>query len=169
MKGSALKVWITDRWWGGDPVTKKKSVKKANFGSGARWQVSHYVEQSDGTRKLVAKNFERLIDAEAFRTKTEHELREGIYRSPEYAKKTFADAATVWLDGRKRPNGASLFRYRDALEIWALPTWAHRTLGSIKRTDIEVWVSQLVSGTAKHAEARRVRGKGLSPVGLTAV
>ena len=164
-----MKVWITDRWWGVDPVAKKKSVKKANFGSGARWQVSHYAEQSDGTRKLVAKNFERLIDAEAFRTKTEHELREGIYRSPEYAKKTFADAATVWLDGRKRPNGASLFRYRDALEIWALPTWAHRTLGSIRRTDIEAWVSQLVSGTAKHAERRRVRGKGLSPAGLTAV
>ena len=164
-----MKVWITDRWWGVDPVTKKKSVKKANFGSGARWQVSHYAEQSDGTRKLVAKNFERLIDAEAFRTKTEHELREGSYRSPEFAKKTFGDAAAAWLDGKKKPNGASLFRYRDALDIWALPTWSHRTLISIRRPEIEAWVSQLVEGTAKHADGRRVRGKGLSPAGLTAV
>jgi integrase len=164
-----LKVWIIDRWWGADPVTKKKTVKKANCGSGARWQVSHYAEQADGTRKLAAKNFDRLIDAEAFRTKTEHELREGSYRSPEFAKKTFADAAVAWLDGRKRPNGASLFRYRDALDIWALPTWSRRTLGSILRTDIEAWVTQLIAGTAKHAEGRRVRGSGLSPAGLTAV
>jgi hypothetical protein len=71
-----LKVWITERWIGVDPATKK-TLKKANFGSGSRWQLSHYAEQSDGTKKLVARNFERLVDAEAFRTKTEHELREG--------------------------------------------------------------------------------------------
>ena len=168
-KGKALKVWITDRWMGVDPATKKKTVKKANFGSGSRWQVSHYAEQSDGTKKLVARNFERLVDAEAFRTKTEHELREGSYRSPEFAKKTFGDAAAAWLDGKKKPNGASLFRYRDALDIWALPTWSHRTLISIRRPDIEAWVSQLVEGSAKHAEGRRARGTGLSPAGLTAV
>lgn len=164
-----MKVWITDRWMGVDPATKKKTVKKANFGIGSRWQVSHYAEQSDGTKKLVTRNFERLVDAEAFRAKSEDELREGSYRSPEFAKKTFDDAAAAWLDGKKKPNGASLFRYRDALDIWALPTWSHRTLISIRRPDIEAWVSQLVQGSANHAEGRRVRGTGLSPAGLTAV
>jgi hypothetical protein len=61
--GGSVKVWITDRWMGADPTTKKKSLKKANYGSGSRWQVSHYAEQTDGTRRLVSRNFERLVDA----------------------------------------------------------------------------------------------------------
>lgn len=77
-----MKVWITDRWWAIDAATGKKTIRKANNGSGSRWQVSHYAEQVDGTKKLVSKNFERLGDAEAFRTKTEHQLREGSYRLP---------------------------------------------------------------------------------------
>ena len=164
-----MKVWITDRWMGTDPTTKKKSVRKSNYGSGSRWQVSHYAEQTDGARRLVSRNFERLVDAEAFRTKTENQLREGIYRPVDVTKKTFRDAATAWLDGRKKPSGASLFRYRDALELWCLPRWGNRTLASLERTEIDAWVTALADGTAPHAEGRRIRGGGLSPAGLTAV
>jgi len=164
-----VKVWITDRWWAVDPSTGKKTIKKANNGHGSRWQVSHYAEQHDGTRKLVSKNFERLGEAEAFRTKTEHQLREGSYRLPDQTRKTFADAAAAWLEGKKRPSGASLLRYRDALELWALPRWSNRSLSSIQRTEIDQWVSQLIEGSAPHAVGRRVRGGGLSPAGLTAV
>lgn len=164
-----MKVWITDRWWALDPDTGKKTVKKANNGSGSRWQVSHYAEQADGTRKLVSKNFERMMDAEAFRTKTEHQLREGSYRLSDRTKRTFADAAFAWLDGKKKPTGASLLRYRDALELWSLPRWGNRTLSSIQKPEIDQWVTSLLNGSAPHSEGRRVRGGGFSPAGLTAV
>lgn len=164
-----MKVWITDRWWAIDPATNKKSVRKSDYGNGARWQVSHYAEQMDGTKKLISKKFARLADAEAFRTKTEHQLREGSYRLAEGTKRDFGEAAAAWLEGKKRPTGASLLRYRDALDVWSLPRWANRSLASMHRTEIDEWVSSLVDGSAPHAEGRRVRGGGLSPAGLTAV
>lgn len=164
-----MRVWIVDRWWGTDPETGKKSVKKANFGKGVRWQVTHYAEQTDGTRKLVSKNFERLADAEEFRTRTAHELREGSYRPKEIAKKTFADAAAAWFSSKKKPTGSSLLRYRDALDIWILPAWGRRTLATIHRTEIDEWVTALSDGTAPSAAGRRVRGSGMSPAGLTSI
>lgn len=164
-----MRVWITDRWMGADPVTGKKTVKKARYGVGSRWQVSQYAEQTDGSRKLTSRNFERLSDAEAYRTKTEHQVREGSYRPLGLERKTFADAASAWMSGKKKPSGASLFRYRDALELWSLPKWSRRTLASIGREEIDAWVSELVDGTAPSAAGRRIRGGGLSPAGLTAV
>jgi hypothetical protein len=121
-----------DRWWGTDPTTGKKSVKKANFGKGVRWQVAHYAEQPNGTRKLVSKNFERAADAEEYRTRTAHELREGSYRPREVTKKTYADAAAAWFSSKKKPTGSSLLRYRNALDIWVLPAWEQRTLSTIQ-------------------------------------
>jgi hypothetical protein len=67
-----MRVWIVDRWLATDPNTGKKTVKKASYGTGVRWQVTHYAESTDGSRKLVAKNFERLVDAEEYRTHTSH-------------------------------------------------------------------------------------------------
>lgn len=164
-----MRVWIVDRWLGVDPATGKKTVKKAAHGTGVRWQVTHYAEQPNGTRKLVSKNFERLADAEEFRTRTAHELREGSYRPKEITKKTFADAAAAWFSSKKKPTGSSLLRYRDALDIWVLPAWGRRTLSTIHRTEIDEWVTAMLDGTAPHAEGRKVRGNGMAPSGLTAV
>jgi len=154
---------------GADPETGKKTVKKARYGIDSRWQVSQYAEQPDGTKRLVSRNFERLTDAEAFRTKTEHQVREGSYRPIELEKKTFADASAAWLAAKKRPSGASLFCYRDALDLWSLPKWSRRILASIRREEIDAWVTELVDGSAPSAAGGRIRGGWLSPAGLTAV
>jgi len=164
-----MKVWITDRWWGIDPDTHKKSIKKARYGKGSRWQVSQYVEGPGLTRRIASKDFQRLADAEAFRTKTEHDIRSGVYIGPEIASKTFSDAADAWMAGKKKPTGSSLRRYRDALDIWVLPTWSHRQLSNIRRTEIDDWLSDLITGAAVHAADRQVRGAGLSPASLAAV
>jgi integrase len=166
---ACMKVWITDRWWGADPATNKKTIKKSRFGIGSRWQVSHYAPGLNSTKSIVSKDFDRLADAEAFRTKTEHEMRAGIYIQPEIVALTFLDAAAAWLAGKKKPSGASLHRYTNALDIWVLPTWAGRTLSTIRRTEIDAWLSKLISGTAAHATGRRVSSAGLSPSSLAAV
>lgn len=164
-----MRVWVVDRWMGIDSRTAKKIVKKANYGKGVRWQVAHYAERPDGTRKLGSKNFERAADAEEYRTRTAHELREGSYRPREITKKTYANAAAAWFSSKKKPTGSSLLRYRDALDIWVLPTWGRRTLSTIHRTEIDEWVTAMMDGSAQHAEGRRVRGNGMSPAGLTSV
>jgi integrase len=164
-----MRVWITDRWWGVDPSTNKKTRKKANHGVGSRWQVSHYTETQEGTKRLVSKNFERQADAEAYRTKTEHELREGIYRPVSLQKKSFGEAAAAWLESKKKPTGSSLRRYRNSLDIWVLPRWGARTISSITRAEIDEWITALMNGTAPSAEGRHVGQDGLSPAGLKAV
>jgi hypothetical protein len=141
-----VRVWITDRWMGSDKVTGRRSVRKSLYGQGARWQVSFYAEQPDGSRALRSKNFETKSDAEAFRTLTEHELRAGIYRPPEALTRRFDAAAQTWWKSKRRPTGASLHRYRDALDIWVLPMWGQRTLAGITRPDVEGWVTQLIEG-----------------------
>jgi integrase len=73
----------------------------------------------------------------------------------------------AWFSSKKKPTGSSLLRYRDALDIWALPDRGRRTLSTIKRSDIDDWVTALIAGTAPHEPGRRVRG--LNPAGLTAV
>jgi hypothetical protein len=147
----SVKVWITDRWWGIDPATNKKTIKKARFGTGSRWQASQYVPGPNATKSIASKDFERLIDAEAFRTKTEHEVRAGLYVEPEIATRTLGDAAEAWMAGKKKPSGASLHRYKNALDIWVLPMWSRRTLATIRRTEIDAWLSGLADGTAIHA------------------
>jgi hypothetical protein len=57
----------------------KNTRKKTDRGAGSRWQLSHYEGRTDGTRVIVSRKFERLVDAETFRTKTGHQLREGNY------------------------------------------------------------------------------------------
>jgi integrase len=154
---------------GSDKVTGRRSVRKSLYGQGARWQVSFCAEQPDGSRALRSKNFETKSDAEAFRTLTEHELRAGIYRPPEALTRRFDAAAQTWWKSKRRPTGASLHRYRDALDIWVLPMWGQRTLAGITRPDVEGWVTQLIEGTALHATDRRARGGGFAPAGLRAV
>jgi integrase len=164
-----VRAWITDRWMAVDKTTGKRSVRKADYGRGSRWQVSFYEEQGDGSRNLRSRKFDKRSDAEAFRTRTEHELRSGIYEAPQDLVQRFDDAAQAWWESKRRPTGASLHRYRAALDIWILPTWSTRTLASIARPDIETWVTQLVAGSAPSAPDRRTRSGGFSPAGLRAV
>lgn len=164
-----MKVRVVDRWWGVDPATGKKTVKKANSGQRVRWQVTHDAEQPNGTRKLVSKNFDRVVDAEEYRTRTAHELRELRYRRREITKKTHADAAAAWFSSTKKPTGSSLMRYRDALDIWVLPAWSRQTLSTVPHTEIDEWVTAMLDGTSPYAEGRKVRGTGMAPSGLTAI
>lgn len=164
-----MRAWITDRWMSVDRTTGKRSVRKAAYGKGVRWQVSFYAEQADGSRAIRSRNFERKSDADAFRTRTEHESRTGVYLVPEDLTRRFDIAAQAWWETKRRPTGASLHRYRDALDIWVLPKWASRSLAAISRPDVESWVSQLVDGTAPSAAGRRTRGGGFSPAGLRSV
>jgi len=164
-----MKVWITDRWWGEDPTTHKKTRKKSDFGAGSRWQVSYYEEKNDGTRAIVSRKFAKLADAEAFRTRTEHQLREGSYLSQESLNRTLLDAANAWLASKKKPSGASLHKYRNGLEIWVLPAWGRRKLSTIQRTEIDLWLTSLADGTAPRDVTRRVKRGGMSPGGIAGV
>lgn len=155
-----MKVWIDDRW------TKADGSKTANWGKGLRWRT---VWTDPTTGKERSKSHKKKPDAEAYRTKMEDSLREGVYRAPELANKTFAEAAEAWLLGKKTPTGSSLKRYRDALDIWVLPQWGTRKLSAIQKTEIDAWVTALADGSAPHAEDRTVHGGGLSANSTKAV
>lgn len=122
-----------------------------------------------GGTLLFSKDFERLSDAEEFRTRTENDMRTGICVEPETALPTFADAAEAWLASKKKPSGASLHRYQNALAIWVLPMWSQRKLSTVRRTEIDAWLSKLNAGTAVHPKDRQVSTADMSPASLAAV
>lgn len=161
---SSMRVWINDLW-----VNSRTKDKTAQYGRGSRWQVAYYAESSDGARRLVSKKFRTKPMADEFRTKTDNDLREGLYQDPQLANKTVAQATDAWWDGKKRPSGASMKRYRDALDIWVLPMWATRRLHTIQKVELDHWLTALASGTAPHAADRRVNATGLSPSSIKAV
>jgi integrase len=155
---------VDDLW-----VNPKTKTKKKNYGSGSRWQVTHYVERPDGTRAMRSKKFPTKSLADEFRARTEHDLRAGSYISPDLANTTFRDVAETWFSGRRKPAGSSLSKYRDALDVWVLPQWGNRKVASITKTEASEWVTALENGSAPHGEGRRVRGSGLGPAAVRAV
>ena len=72
-----------------DKATGKRSAQEAAYGKGVRGQVSFSAEQTDGSLAIRSRNFEKKSDADAFRTRTEHELRVGIYVPPEDLNRRF--------------------------------------------------------------------------------
>jgi integrase len=144
MKGQIMKVWITNLW------VDKAGRRKANYGSGSQWRVDWYEVMPDGSKKIRSRKFSRKTDAEAFRTKSEHEMRSGIYRSPEFAEKTFAVLASEYMATKHSIKGSTRTRSERELRSWILPQWGNRKIGTITHSQVEQWVTALAEGTAPH-------------------
>jgi integrase len=148
------KAWIVDRW------------KGERTGEGRRWRVVHI---DPDTKRERSKSFDRKPDAEAFKTKTEHSLRDDSYQSPEVVALTVGDAVQAWLGSKQQPGAASMAKYRGSVENYVLPRWRTTRLSAVKRPNINRWVSDLREGTAPRREGMRERSGGLAPASIDAV
>ena len=102
-----MHAWITDRWMSVDKTTGRRTVRKAAYGKGVRWQVSFYGEKQSGVLAIRSRNFEKKSDAVVFRTRTKHELRSCVYVAPEDLTRKFESLARAWLESKRRPTEAS--------------------------------------------------------------
>lgn len=148
------KAWIVDQW------------KGARTGTGKRWRVVHLNPE---TRREVSKSFDRRPDAEAYRSKIEHSLRDDSYVSAETAALTVADAVAAWIGSKKEPGAASMAKYRNSISNYVLPRWGHVRLSAVKRIDVDGWVSALQDGSAPRREGMRALTGGLAPASIESV
>lgn len=144
------RAWITDRWTR-SPVDRHgnpQDPKTKDHGKGARWRVDWYELQPDGTRKLRGKSLRTKPLAEDFLAKIEHDIRSGVFQSAEGARKTVQEASAGWLTAKRRVKHSTRNAYRRDLDTWVLPAWGGRKLATIKRAEVEAWVTALLDGTA---------------------
>jgi len=98
----------------------------------ARWR-----EHPNGPQKT--KQFRRKREAELFLDSIRGDLAQGRYVDPAGGKTLFRDYAEAWRSGQvHRPSTAA--QAESYLRLHAYPVLGHRTLGSIRRSEIQAWV-----------------------------
>ncbi|MGQ7313416.1 tyrosine-type recombinase/integrase [Microbacterium arabinogalactanolyticum] len=177
------RAWVTDRWVRDATVTlpdgtttkisptsaQLKAIRTlpdhfrtARFGTGNRWLVGWY---EPGSTKSKTKTFAKRAEADAFAAEMEDDLRSGRYIDPAGRDRTFASAAETWLKSKNRIKDSTWRRYRRELDNYVLPQWGTRKIGSIRREQIDAWVTHLRDGTAVHVfDVNEHIGKARTPV-----
>ncbi len=157
------RVWITDLWYRDDADNPKRKIPTARHKKGSQWKVEWYEPQPDGTQMRRSRSFRKKSDAEGFKAKTEHSLREGSYQSADDAARTVGDAIEAWMVSKKAPKASSIGTYRDRIDNYVMPRWQHVRLSAVTRPEIDRWTLALLEGVAPHRTGMRGAGTPLSP------
>lgn len=158
-----MKVGIYDLWQRAD------GTKTPKWGKGDRWQTRHYVLDADGVRHMSSKNFSKKVDAEAYRTATEHAVRSGSYVPEKYAQMTFRELSESAMNAKKSARPSTLAINRRDLDGWILPKWASRPISSITRLEFEQWVTELEKGDAPHKYHGRSENRTAAPLAPSSI
>jgi integrase len=118
------------------------------------WRARFSYVDDAGVRRHRSKSFPTKKDAEAWLTRTLHELRAGIYIEPstmtlaEHAERWFAQAA-----GRLRES--TVYRYRQDWTLYIAPALGERAISTIRRSHVQALYDAL---TARGLAANTVCG-----------
>lgn len=89
------------------------------------------------------RGFTRKKDADAYAANLNKSLLDGTYIDPQAGQISFGYLAQQWLEGKR---GTTKKKYFDTLEsayrIHVEPVWADRSIASIRRSEIQTWVSR---------------------------
>lgn len=119
--------------------------------------VDSFIRKSDGKKgwrvrwrtpdhKAHSKSFNRKRDADEYKARVETDLADNTYVDPKAGRKHIADLAPVYLAGRRSVLKPS--SYRSVESAWRThvePRWGDRRLVSIRKSEVQVWVSELSS------------------------
>lgn len=123
---------IEDRW-----------ARADRRGKGARWRV-HWRE-ADGRQRN--KTFARKADAARHLAGVTADQARGVYLDPDGAQTRFADYAEAWRAAQAhRPTTRA--QAETHLRRWVYPTFGDRAVGSIRRTEVQAWVTGLTTHLA---------------------
>jgi integrase len=84
--------------------------------------------QNNGRQR--EKSFRTYKEANDFKIKTEHDLREGTFVDPKHSRLRFEDAASAWL-ARRQVSPSTRTKYDGLLRNHIYPKMGHRTLGQV--------------------------------------
>ena len=97
--------------------------------------------------------FRTKRDAERYLAKIEVDMGSGQYVDPSSAMITLGELGREWLANRPHLKPSSLHSLEIAWRIHVEPRWGERRIGTIRYTEVQAWVSELVGkeGQAKSA------------------
>lgn len=140
-------------------------------GEGQRWKVEWFETDTAGDQRKRSKSFDARQAAEQQVTAVSDDQYSGRYVSVDAGKRTFRDVAGEYLTGKHDVKASTLRRYDRELRSYVYPQWGDRPIASIRRTEIDAWVTQLRAGTAVHdfkPTGKKGRGKPRTPQPLGA-
>lgn len=140
---------IKDRW---HTSVDGKRVKTDRYGIGKRWQVRWYDDKS------IRKNrsFDNRDEAKDFLASVNIDVRRGKYIDPVMASKTtVAHQASMWLGTKSHLNVKTVSHYRTIVRANILPEWGHKTLASIKHSEIALWVATMRNTGASYSSVHQ--------------
>jgi integrase len=114
----------------------------------ARWR--------DPSGRQRKKSFDRKADAQRWLDQMQAERHRGQYIDPRAATVRLEEIAEAWQAGLIHLKESTAFRYRGMLRLHVLPRFGSWRLSDLRRSDLQAWVSDMVSsglapGTVRQA------------------
>lgn len=118
----------------------------------------HRVRAKDGVRyrtrwrdpngKLKSRSFARKVDADRFAAKVEHEINVGDYVDPHAGRVTVYEYGELWRKAQLQHSTATAADVAMALRVHLYPALGARPIGSIRPSDVQLWVAGLTQKLA---------------------
>jgi integrase len=113
-------------------------VRSARWGKGKRWLAVWH----DQSGQECSRAFPVKASADQYWQSMETDVARGDYVDPRAGKETVAAVGDRWLKAR-RVDPRSAVLYDQAWRLQVRPAFGHRTVASIKPSEIQGWLSQL--------------------------
>ena len=138
------------------------SVEPYQPASGRRYCVRWRTPDHKSRRK---RGFVRKVDAEKYLRDVEGAKDRGEYVDPTESRATVGTVGRDWLAHRRPVMKPSSYRpLESAWRVHVEPRWGAREIGSVRTTEVKVWVSELASPADQrerhHSEPRLWRMGG---------
>ena len=125
------------------------SIQRYKVAHGIKWQVQY--RSPDGTSRTKC-GFATKWEAEKWAAENTTSIASGQWRDPAGAQTTIETLSRTWWAGRQHLKSSTLNNDQRRLQNHILPTWGNRTIGSIRKSEIQAWVSgsTLSGATVRH-------------------
>jgi integrase len=114
------------------------------------------VRYRDPSGKQRSKTFKRQVDARAFASDVDADMRRGTYIDPQAGEVTFGRYADRWI--ATRTDKARTTQDRDAsyLRSMILPTFGRRQVATIQTSEVEEWLAGLERADTTRTKALQI-------------
>lgn len=121
------------------------SFQKYEVKAGTRWMVRY---RDPDSRQSMKRGFKTRRDAEAWWSKQHVAMGAGAYVRESVGKTTLAQIAEQWFKSQVQLKATTRSNYRQSLDSYVLPRWGARAIGSIRRSEVQTWVTSLSDALA---------------------
>lgn len=126
------------------------SIQRYKLANGTKWSVLYY--GPDG-KKRQKRSFATKYQAENWVAENTVDLTIGQWRDPAGANITIETLSKTWWQGRQHLKPSTLDREASRLRSTVLPVWGKRKIGTLRKSEIQAWVSEstLSGSSIRHA------------------